>query len=147
MRKLNKKSFVVGLAAIAIAVGAAVNVGLFSKKDKFMSSLSLENVEALAMVSIGGMEFMTPQEISDKMNSFTGWNFQYYNVPCALNFQATVTKKGGGLSVGTIIKSLDVGINVVSSSGEVSVSYANWGQKSYCVNGWKLLYCSDILCR
>lgn len=48
MKKINKKSFVVGLAAIAIAVGAAVNVGLFSKKDKLMSNLTLENVEALA---------------------------------------------------------------------------------------------------
>jgi hypothetical protein len=48
MKKLNKKTIVVGFAALVIAVGAAVNVGVFSKKDKLISGISLANVEALA---------------------------------------------------------------------------------------------------
>jgi hypothetical protein len=49
MKRLNKKTFMVGFAALAIALGTALNVGVSSKKDKLMSDLSLANVEALAI--------------------------------------------------------------------------------------------------
>lgn len=48
MKKLNKKNFMIGLASLAIAIGAAVNVGIFSKSNDLSTDLTLANVEALA---------------------------------------------------------------------------------------------------
>lgn len=87
MKKLNKKFFVVGIAALAIAVGAAANVGVFLKKDKLMSGLSLANVEALACKECApntGLEFITqgayPDETIESKPCTEGINLWVYYV-------------------------------------------------------------------
>lgn len=94
MKKINKKTFVVGLAAIAIAVGAAVNVGLFPQRSKYNSDLSLANVEALAQI--------IPESY--------GFNYVMYKDKCTFEintlFELKMIKKlpkFGGVSLGTTV--------------------------------------------
>lgn len=112
-----------------------MNVGLFSKKDKLLSDISLTNVEALAKVTIGGVEYMTSQEISDVMNSFSGWFWQEYWTPCYIDLSVKVTKKSGSLTVGTIFKGIDGVATIVSEGSTYTILTGQPGQKKYCPDG------------
>ena len=46
--KTKKKNLAIGIAALTIAVGAAINVGITNNNENVLSGLSLNNVEALA---------------------------------------------------------------------------------------------------
>jgi hypothetical protein len=91
MKKMNKKTIVVGFAALVIAVGAAVNVGVFSKKDKLMSDLSLANVEALALATF-------PEE---KIKDFLDESYRL-----AKEFMDESDCHGGGIDCGSITAEL-----------------------------------------
>lgn len=92
MKKFNKKTFVVGIAALFIAAGAAVNVGVFSMKDKQISNLSLANVEVHASIFDYLGEWWDAKEYTckskicsavisqtlvTKMDGSTSWMFLY----------------------------------------------------------------------
>jgi hypothetical protein len=107
MKKLNKKTFVVGFAALVIAVGAAVNVGVFSKKDKSISELSLANMEALAALP------SIPTEMFRAL----------FNAGYDANYQVVKDRCPGGTIDCTSIS------GEISAAGYVSVSVTYYYQK------------------
>lgn len=135
MKKINKKPFLIGFSALAIALGVSVNISLLSNKNKSISNLSLANVEALAHVEINSVDYMTAQEISNAMNSFHGWLWQEYWVPCMVNLSVKVTKTQGSFTVGAMYYGID-GVATLNSSSVQYTFIANQpGQQKYCPDG------------
>lgn len=129
---------------IAFVTVAALNYSVATRENRSQRLTSIESVEALASVEINGQRYMTAQEISDAMNSFSGWLMQSYWTPCFVSLAVKVTKTSGGIQAGTIYYGIEAVASLSASGISYSVIENQPGQRKYCPDGWST--CSPKAC-